>query len=80
MKWCNGYCERLLPFAAFYLNAHGNPQARCKACHRIYSRESFRKNYDKDKNSARVQRWRDRHREQFRASRRATYWRRKLAA
>lgn len=41
-KWCSGPCGRLLPVESFYVNTRGNPQGHCKACHRVYARESYR--------------------------------------
>lgn len=43
MKWCSGFCGRLLPLEAFHRSSNpgGGPQAECKACHRIKARESY---------------------------------------
>lgn len=43
MKWCSGPCGRELPLTEFYVNTSGNPQGKCKGCHRVEARESYRR-------------------------------------
>jgi hypothetical protein len=45
MKWCTGLCGRYLPRTEFHVNMLGNPQGRCKACHRVHERERYRRRY-----------------------------------
>jgi hypothetical protein len=45
MKWCTGPCGRELPISEFCLNLRGNPQGKCRACHRVSERERYRKKY-----------------------------------
>jgi hypothetical protein len=43
-KVCNG-CGRQLALYMFHLNRRGNPQPRCKACHKGIARDDYRKRY-----------------------------------
>jgi hypothetical protein len=45
VKWCTGFCGRLLPRDAYYINGEGYPNGECRQCHRVKARDSYRRAY-----------------------------------